>query len=201
VDGILAWLTGLPSWALYFALAAAAAAENVFPPLPSDTVVAFGAFMAARGNATIAGAFLSTWLGNVVGAMLVYAVARRFGAAWLDRRIRFFGGEEREHRLERLYRERGVFALFLSRFLPGVRALVPPLAGVMKVPVGPAVLAMASASAIWYGVVTWVAYRVGADWEALQLRLLALTRNAGIVAAIVVAVIAIVWLVRRRLRR
>jgi membrane protein DedA with SNARE-associated domain len=201
VDGLLAWLTGLPPLALYAALAIAAAAENIFPPLPSDTVVAFGSFLAARGQATPFGAWFSTWAGNVAGAMLVYAAARRFGAEWLHRRIRFFGGEEREHRLERLYRSRGPLALFLSRFLPGVRALVPPFAGALRVPAWPAFLAIAAASGIWYGVVTVVAYRVGSNWEALQSRLAVVTRNVGIVAVVVVAIAAVVYLVLRRRRR
>jgi len=82
VEGVLGWLSGLPPAALYAALAVVSAAENVFPPLPADTVVAFGAFLAARGQATLLGAFLATWLGNVSGALLVYMLGRRYGARY-----------------------------------------------------------------------------------------------------------------------
>jgi membrane protein DedA with SNARE-associated domain len=201
VDGIYAWLTSLPSAALYLALAVTAAAENIFPPLPADSVVAFGSFLAARGQASATGAFLATWLGNVLGAMAVYAAARRFGADWLHRRVRRFGGEDREHYLEGLYRRRGTLALFLSRFLPGVRALVPPVAGAMRVPAPRALFAIAVASAIWYGVVTIVAYRVGANWELLESRVRAATRGAGLAGVAVVALLAAGWLLRRRLTR
>ena len=77
---LFGWLTSLPPLALYAALAASAAAENVFPPLPADTIIAFGAFLAAHGEASLAGAFLATWLGNVGGAVLMYYLGRRFGA-------------------------------------------------------------------------------------------------------------------------
>ncbi|HEU4565226.1 MAG TPA: DedA family protein [Gemmatimonadaceae bacterium] len=201
VDAFLAWLTSLPPLALYLALAGAAALENIFPPVPADTIVAFGSFLAARGDATPVGAFLATWLGNIAGAMLVYAAARRFGAGWLHRRIRFFGGEDREHRLEQLYRQRGVLALFLSRFLPGVRALVPPFAGALRVPAASTFTAIALASGVWYGIVTIVAYRVGADWESLQHRLGAFTRGAGLVAVVIVLIAGAAWYWRRRRSR
>lgn len=196
----LAWLTGLPPIALYLALAGAAAIENIFPPLPADTIVAFGAFLAARGDATPVGTFLATWLGNVAGAMLVYTAARSFGADWLDRRLKRFGGAAREEKLIGMYQERGLIALFLSRFLPGIRALVPPVAGALRVPAPRMAAVITVASAIWYGTVTVVAYRVGADWDALQARIGQLSRTTAIVAAAVVAIGVGIWLVRRRWR-
>jgi membrane protein DedA with SNARE-associated domain len=110
-----------------------------------------------------------------------------------------FGGAGRESRLHAMYMRRGVFALFLSRFIPGLRALVPPFAGALHAPPVPATLAIATASGIWYGIVTWIAYRVGSDWEALQERL----RGAGVTAALVavaIAVLTFVWFVIRRRR-
>ena len=197
MQGALDWLAGLPPFALYAALAVVAALENIFPPLPADTVVAFGAFLAARGHATLVGAFLATWLGNVSGALLVYALGRRYGASYAQRWLARFGSEQNEQRLERMYAQRGIAALFLSRFIPGVRALVPPFAGAVRVPALRATLAIAVASGIWYGIVTWIAYHVGSDWDALQARL----KSAGITAALVaggIAVVVVGWYLLRR---
>jgi membrane protein DedA with SNARE-associated domain len=197
VQDVLDWLTGLPPVALYAALAIVAGAENIFPPLPADTVVAFGAFLAARGHATLHGAFLATWLGNVGGALLVYALGRRYGAGYAQKWMARFGSEKNESRLEAMYARRGIAALFLSRFIPGVRALVPPFAGAVRVPAIRATLAIAVASAIWYGVVTWIAYRVGSDWGALQERI----RSVGTTAALIaggLALLAGAWYVLRR---
>jgi membrane protein DedA with SNARE-associated domain len=198
VQGVLDWLSGLPPAALYAALAVVSAAENVFPPLPADTVVAFGAFLAARGQATLLGAFLATWFGNVSGALLVYMLGRRYGARYAHQWMTRFGGARRESRLQAMYERRGILALFLSRFIPGLRALVPPFAGAVHIPPLRATLAIAIASGIWYGIVTWIAYRVGSDWDALQQRL----RGAGATAALIagaVAALATAWyLIRRR---
>lgn len=195
----LDWLSGLPPGALYAALAVVSAAENVFPPLPADTVVAFGAFLAARGQATLLGAFLATWFGNVAGALLVYMLGRRYGTAYAHRWMSRFGGGASETRLQAMYARRGILALFLSRFIPGLRALVPPFAGALRVPPVRATIAIAVASAIWYGIVTVIAYRVGSDWATLQARL----RGAGATAALIagaIAILAVGWYLLRRQR-
>ncbi|HET7456393.1 MAG TPA: DedA family protein [Gemmatimonadaceae bacterium] len=199
---LLDWLTSLPPAALYAALALVAAVENVFPPIPADTVVAFGAFIATRGNASVPLAFLSTWIGNVAGAMLMYALGRRYGAERLMARLApRDAGESAEARVRGWYGRRGVWALALSRFLPGARALVPPLAGALRVPPLRAGAAIALASAVWYGGITYLAYRVGDNWDALSRRVGGASRTAGVVAAVVVALVVVVLLVRRHRAR
>ena len=192
---LLDWLASLPPLALYAALALAAAIENFFPPFPADTVVAFGSFYAARVHGSVILTFLATLTGNLAGAMGVYALGRRYGAERLARRFRLGGGEGQ---VAEQYRRRGLPALFLSRFLPGVRALVPPFAGAARVPPLQAALAMGTASALWYGVITWLSFRVGTSWEALAARIAGVGRVFAIVAGVIVAVAALAWWIRRR---
>jgi membrane protein DedA with SNARE-associated domain len=201
LQDLLAWLTALPPLALYGALAVVAAAENVFPPLPADTIVAFGAFLAARGDASLLGAFLATWLGNVAGALLMYAAGRHLAGDRLRRRFPGLGDSAgAADRITRLYERFGVPALFVSRFLPGVRALVPPVAGALRVPPVTATLAIALASGVWYGAIAALAYNVGARWETLAERIQSLSRTAGIVAVVVAVVVGLAVLYRRRRR-
>jgi membrane protein DedA with SNARE-associated domain len=203
MSAMLAWLASLPAPALYAVLVVTAALENFFPPLPADTIVAFGTFLAARGEATAVGAFLATWLGNVAGAMSVYALGRRYGAEAVQKRIFAYGkaGKKAESRFEKLYVRYGMLALFLSRFLPGVRALVPPFAGAMKMPVAPVFAAIAVASGIWYGTVTVAAYHVGSDWDALRTRLMEVSRTTTLVAGTVLTLLVAGWIVVRAVRR
>lgn len=202
LQSVLDWLTALPPLLLYLALFVSAWLENVFPPLPADTIVAFGAFLAAHGDASLLGAFLATWLGNVGGALCMLWLGRHYGTEWLRRRFPGLSDKDggASSRIMRLYARYGVPALFLSRFLPGARALVPPLAGAMNVPVVPAALAIGLASALWYGAISWLAYNVGARWSDLSTRIGSLGRWSAIGAAAIVAVGVAVWLVRRRRR-
>lgn len=198
MQGVLDWLSALPTVALYLSMALAAAVENIFPPIPADTIIAFGSFLAARGQGTVFGAFLSVWGGNLAGAAIMYAAGRRYGASRVEKRLLKDKGAEAEGRLRTLYERYGIGALFLSRFVPGVRAIVPPFAGALKVPFIPAMAVIGIASGIWYGLVAWLAFRAGANWDALQDTI----RQYGTIAAVVAIVIAVVgtaiWFFRKK---
>jgi membrane protein DedA with SNARE-associated domain len=201
MEAVLQWLSQLPVAALYAILGLAAALENIFPPLPADTVVAFGAFLAARGQGTAVASFLATWLGNLIGAAIMYWVGRRYGSDVIRNRIPGLKGDDAERRLRALHGKYGLAALFISRFLPGVRAIVPPFAGALHLPVIPSLAVMGTASGLWYGAITWLAFRVGSSWEALVESVKSLNRGVGIAAAIVVALVLVAWLVLRSRRR
>lgn len=201
MQSILDWLTSLPPVALYMVLAGAAALENVFPPFPADTVVAFGSFLAARGNGSAVGSFLSTWLGNVFGAMAMYAVGRRYGATVVERHFTKKGrAGGAEKRFQELYSRYGLLAIFITRFLPGVRAIVPPLAGAFRLPATGTAIMIALASGLWYAVVTYLGYQVGSSWEQLVEMLKSSQRVVAYVAAGLVVIGVVVWLTLRRIR-
>jgi membrane protein DedA with SNARE-associated domain len=199
-DGLLDWLTQIPPVALYLLMAVVAAVENVFPPIPADTVVAFGSWLAARQQSSVIAVFLGVWLGNVAGAAGMYLLGRRHGAAWIQRRLPSIADEKNERRLKDMYGRYGVVALMVSRFIPGVRAIVPPFAGALRIPMLPTVLAIATASGIWYGGVSYLAYRAGSDWEALTQRIAQSGRIAAIAAAAVAVVLGLVFWLRARRR-
>ncbi len=201
MQSLLSWFAGLPVAVLYPALTVLAALENVFPPLPTDTVVALGTWLAARGHGSALVAFLGTWVGNVAGAVAMYVVGRRHGAGWIHRRFPALSNARGEERLQQLYARYGIPALVVSRFIPGVRALVPPFAGALKVPAPSAIASIAFASGIWYGFISYIAYRAGSDWDALTRRIAHSSRVSAIAGAIIVAIGLAVWFVRRRTRR
>ncbi len=198
MEAFLDQLSAMPVPALYGALAVVAALENVFPPVPADTVVAFGSFLAARGQGTALGVFVATWAGNLGGAMLIYGVGRRYGAERLERRMLGDRAAEAESRLRALYGKYGLAALFLSRFLPGVRAIVPPLAGALRVPAIRAAVAMGAASAVWYGAISYLAFRIGADWDQLAGTVSRYGRVAAITGSVLAMLAIATWLLLRR---
>ena len=198
--GLLDWLSHVPLSVLYLLMAAFAAVENVFPPVPADTVVALGSWLAARGQGSAFWAFFATWVGNVAGAGAMYAVGRRHGTAWMHKRFPALGDERNERRLRELHGKYGAISLVLSRFIPGVRALVPPFAGALRISPMTTMLSLSLASALWYGMVSYVAFRAGADWGTLMTRITRYGRFAAIGAAVVVAAGALGWWLRRRQR-
>lgn len=198
MSDLLAWLTSLPAPLLYGAIVLAAFAENVFPPLPADTVIALGAFVAARGSGTEFGVWSATMLGNVGGAMLMYGFGHRYGLPWLMRRFPAIVSPTAADRFAERFKTQGMVAVVVSRFLPAVRAIVPPMAGAMGIGAARAAIAMTVASGVWYGLVCVLAFRAGASADALLARIASQQRLIGAVAVGIVAVAVVVIWWRRR---
>ena len=70
--------------------------------------------------------------------------------------------------IEREYLRFGVVGLFVARFLPGIRAVVPPFAGMFRIPAWRVFLVIALVSGIWYGAITWIGAIVGGEFERVQ---------------------------------
>lgn len=192
MQSLLDWLANLPVGALYAIVGIAAFVENVVPPFPSDVVIAFGSFLAAQRKSGLLTVFLATWIGNVGGAMVVYGLGRKYGAERLERRIAGDKAKSLEAKISALVERFGLLGVFVSRFLPGVRAILPAFAGALRLPFWRTSAMMALASGIWYMVICYAAYSVGADWDRLKVVLQRYGMTLGIVAAIV-AVLALAW--------
>lgn len=203
LDSIYESLVDLPPVLLYVAVSAAAVAENFFPPFPSDIVIAFGSFLLAQGGAgKLALLAAGTWAGNVAGAMLVYALGRKYGAERLEKHLAGKHAESWDRRFHAMFDRYGLIAIFVSRFVPGVRAVVPVVAGAVRTSAFRTFVLIGAASAIWYGGLTYIAYRVGRNWEALQAAVSRYGTLAGIAgAAILVLAIGIWMLLRKRPQR
>lgn len=150
---LMDWVAGIDLTTLYLLLALAAFIESLVPPAPADVLVAFGSFLAARHHAQYSVAVAAIVTGSTLGAMVVYGIARRYGADWMHAQLRRLKLIDAEERLEATYARYGMATLFVSRFLPGLRAAVPPMAGALRVPWMRTAAVIACASAIWYGIV------------------------------------------------
>jgi membrane protein DedA with SNARE-associated domain len=197
-ETLLEWLGDLPLGTLYVAIAGLSAFENFFPPFPSDAVIAFGSFLAARAQGSPLVVLLVGWFGNVAGATVTYILGRRYGGKAFLRRIEKYAGPTAEDRIRDLYKKYGFVGLFVSRFLPGVRAIVPPFAGAIKLPAGRVVLSIASASAVWFGLITFLAFRAGDNWDLLQRYLVRSGKVAGGIAIGIVVLAVAAWHWKRR---
>lgn len=201
MDGVLAWLEGLPPVVTYLVLGLGAAVENLVPPVPADTFVLVGGFLAGRGPLdpwVVAGV---TWLCNVGSALLVYGVGRRYGRSFFEEglgRMVLSGGQL--ERMRTFYRRWGTAAIFFTRFLPGLRAVVPAFAGISHQPFWPVALPLAGASAIWYGSLVWVGYATRRNLDTLLGWLAGANRGLLLVALAVTALLGLWWWWTRRER-
>jgi membrane protein DedA with SNARE-associated domain len=189
VEAFLHWVTSLPGAAIYGVLAALSAVENVFPPVPADVAVVLGAFLARKGtvSAPLLGALC--WLANSVSSAGMYFYARAHGRRFFARGWRRkLMPPEAIAALETAYRRHGMYGIFFSRFLPGVRAAVTPFAGVAGMSPARALIPSAGASAIWYAFLIAAGSFLGQSWPRAR----ALLEDANRALAMVAAAVALV---------
>lgn len=200
LERLLDALASLPLVPTYLVLMALSALENVFPPVPADTAVALGAFLARRGEISVVPLAFLCWLANLASACGTYLLGRRRGRAFFQdgwgRRVM---PPEVLFALEEAYTRWGSVGIFASRFLPGLRAAVPPFAGVAGFPAMKALIPAALASAIWYTFLAAAGYQLATSWDDAKALVGSANRALGIVA-LVVATAAAAWLWRRSRR-
>jgi membrane protein DedA with SNARE-associated domain len=197
LDQFLDWLSALPTPLTYAVLALLSALENVFPPVPADVAVALGAFLAQRGEVSAPVLGLLCWLANCGSAAAVYAVARRRGEAL------FSAGPGRRlmppaafAAVRDAYDRHGIAGIFVSRFLPGVRAAVLPFAGVVGLSPARALVPAMAASALWYAALIVAGSSLGLGWETVRGLVEDANRVLGLIGLAALAAF-VLWLVRR----
>jgi membrane protein DedA with SNARE-associated domain len=128
---ITSWLLGLPPLLLYLGLLAVVAAESSGLPVPGETSLIAVAILASqhqglRIELVIATAALAAIVGDNIG----YVLGRHAGRHLLTRTGR---GMETRHRFlvqgEAFFEKHGSRAVFLARWLPGLRVVGSWLAG------------------------------------------------------------------------
>jgi membrane protein DedA with SNARE-associated domain len=111
-------------------------------------------FTAARGQMSILGVILAGTLGSIAGNAVWFELARAFGKvrtrALAKRHGRWVGlGPEEINKAEDTLRRNGPVAVFLGRFMPGVRTAISVPAGLVELPRGVFYLWTALGTLIW----------------------------------------------------
>lgn len=197
LDSFVAWLASAPPGILYGVLALLSAIENVFPPVPADVAVAFGAFLSQRGATHAATLGAVCWVANTASAAAMYFLARKYRAFFLHGWPRFLLTPTAMAALETAYARHGFFGIFVSRFFPGVRAAVTPFAGVVGLPPLRSLVPAAAASAIWYALLVLAGTTLGREWGRVRHVVETGTGVLGVVG-FALATAFVVWVVRQR---
>lgn len=199
MNEFITWMNGVPDVLVYASLAGGAALENIVPAVPADTFVALGGFLSGAGDLDARWVALWTWLANVAAALAVYRVSRTHGPSFFEAGWgRFVMKPHQMERMARFYDRWGLFAIFFSRFLPGVRAVVPVFAGATHQPGLRVAPPLVIASGIWYGGLVWLGLWAGQNLEMLSSALGRVNTTLAIAAGVVTALAALWWWLTRR---
>ena len=200
-----AGLTGIAGWSVDLMDAIGApgagllvAAENLFPPLPSEIILPLAGFTATQGGFTLWEAIFWTTLGSVVGAVALYGLG-----AWLGRRRLYLIVDRLPlvdvHDVERTedwFDKYGPYTIFFGRMVPLFRSLISIPAGVERMPFWFFTGLTTIGSLIWNTIFVVAGWILGANWHLME-------QWAGVFSNIVYVVVIVFllwWVVKRILK-
>ena len=191
LDEFLHTLEHGPQYWAYTLIAAAAAIEYVFPPLPGDTVALFAVVLAVRAQLHWAFVYVAMTLGALSGGLAAWG----FGV-WLANHeenwpsfLRTPGATRALDAVRRGYEQHGAMYLAGNRFLPALRAFFFVGAGLSRMSVGRVIIFGGISAALWNAILMGIGFAIGNNWETL--RDVAARYTAATLILIVVAVVAI----------
>jgi membrane protein DedA with SNARE-associated domain len=177
----------------YVIVAAFMIAEGCGIPFPAETMLVTAAAAASHGTLSIWGVGIAAVIGGVIGGMAGYLIGAQGGLRLLRRYGRKVHiDDERLARSRKFFERRGLWAVFICRFIGWVRIIVPMLAGVAHMPFGRFAAANAAgsiASAVAYSA---LGYLFGRDLPKLEHHLTEVT--------IIGIGLVVLWLAYTRVR-
>jgi len=169
--------------------------ESCGVPFPSEVTMPVAGLVAAAGHMNLVAVIVTGALANLIGSLIAYWLAARWGEPLLLGPGRYAG--IRRHHLEladNWFQRWGLWAVFFGRMLPVIRTYISFPAGLAGVDL-PRFSALTFVGALpWCAALTLVGYTLGRNYE----RISGPIEKAAIVIAVLVAAGLVVWYLRGR---
>ncbi len=180
----------------YIALFASVFARQLCLPVPAILFLLAAGAMAAEGRLNLAVVILLGVTASVIADLIWYQAGRLRGDAVLHFVGRFsFGSESSAVRMHNFFRTHGLRTLLVSKFVIGLDALAPPLAGIFGASLGRFLAFDAVGATLWA-----VAYAgLGSIFSKQLSRVTTYVQRMGGLLSGLVLVLIVIIVARRRL--
>lgn len=197
----LEYLDALPDYLVYVALGLSAFVENLFPPIPGDTILVFGAFLVGIGRLNLFWVYVSTTLGSLSGFMSLFWISRHLGRRFfIERDYRFIKAKD-IIKAEEWFRRYGYFLIVLNRFIPAIRSVISVAGGISGLSgTKVSILALLSC-AVWNIIWTLLGYALGSNWAAFKTRMSAIMMRYNITILVFFCMFVLFLIIRRQYKR
>jgi membrane-associated protein len=190
-------LLSAPSWAVLCVVALVVFAEDalfVGFVLPGETAAVLGGVAASRGHVSVVAVIVVVVAAAIVGDSVGYEVGRLLGRRVLALDI-MANRRSRVDAAAAFLARRGGVAVFLGRWTAFLRAVMPALAGMARMPYGRFLTFNAAGGILWGIAVVLVGFFAGESFSTVEKYV---GRVAAIALAVLVVAALVVWGVRRR---
>jgi len=172
----------------YWAVAAALLLENTGVPVPGETMLMLASFLAySEHRLRLPYIILVGVCAATIGDNLGFLLGHYGGKPLLERYRKVPRVYRTIARGEGLIQRYGSFAIFIARFIAGMRIIAGPLAGVLRMPWRKFAVFNFLGAAVWVTVISSVGYCFGRHWDELA-RIMKGFNLAVLLAAVLLAV-------------
>jgi membrane-associated protein len=184
-------------WVVFFGVML----ENAGVPVPGETVLLFAGFLAYHGKIGLLPAILTAIAGATTGDSLGFLLGRYGGTPFVNRFLRRIAWIARRYDdAQNLFLKYGQWAVFMARFITGLRVFAGILAGVLLMPYPRFLFFNFTGAVCWALAIGSLGFLFGSNWERLINLLKQLDRMTLAIVGVGAAVLIVAHLVRRKRR-
>ncbi|HSX17340.1 MAG TPA: DedA family protein [Patescibacteria group bacterium] len=129
--------------------------------LPGDTLLFAAGFFAAQGRLSLVISLLVLYAGAVIGNMVGYEIGKRNGHKLFKKSDSIFFHKDNVKKAQDFFTKHGGKTIILARFVPIVRTLSSPLAGMGHMPYAKFMLYDLVGALLWVPSITFIGYWAG----------------------------------------
>ncbi|MBI5399063.1 DedA family protein [Candidatus Saganbacteria bacterium] len=169
IDLLVQLVTNTVSAVGYFGVLILMTLESACIPIPSEIIMPFSGFLVSAGKLNLWLVVLAGALGNLIGAVITYAIGYYGGRPFILKYGKYFFVKEKEvHHAEKFFAKWGYFAVFIARNLPVIRTFISLPAGVAKMNFPKFALFSFVGSIPWCFALTYLGVLLGKNWLLIK---------------------------------
>jgi membrane protein DedA with SNARE-associated domain len=183
----------LATWG-YYGIFAAVFVGNLGVPVPEETVMLAAGFLAGQVLLDLRLVYAVVILSAVTGDCCGYLVGRTGGQRIMTRLADTFPFmRARYERLQLFFQTHGSKAVFMARFIAGVRFMAGPMAGACGMPFFQFLGWNVLGALVWCSLVVTVGYLIGDELDPALAMAHQVSRWIGVAAFLVLVAVFVFW--------
>lgn len=151
-------------WVIFFGVML----ENAGLPIPGETVLLFAGLLSFQGEMNLWRAMVTGFVAASIGDSIGYGLGRYAGTPFVEKYVDRFSTLRRMFtKAQARFRKYGHWAVFVGRFITGLRVFAGPLAGIFRMSYWRFLIFNFSGAVVWAMAAVTVGYLFGSSWESL----------------------------------
>ncbi|MEA1986670.1 MAG: DedA family protein [Candidatus Marinimicrobia bacterium] len=167
--------------------------ENIFPPLPGDTMLVFTAYLFASYSHSLIFLFIFSLLGSVIGFMFSFSVGHHWGKDFFYEKNYKLMPVALLRRIENKFNKYGIWIILINRIFLGMRTVIGVFSGISNIKWWIVLILITFSTAVYNSLLMLMGYYIGDNWEMVN----TILHKYQTVSLIIFGILLVIWFFRR----